>query len=132
MVFLHLPFVEYQICVFQLWKTLEVTYLVLSLVYGTFFLLSTAHPPGSNPLLVKDSLALLVIVYYPKHHDGGLSRVGSVPSLLDKIRQDATIYFLILSTGHIIFLFFELLAPVSNRPVDLRSTTHDKPHTALD
>ena len=132
MVFLNLPFDEYQTCIFQLGKTLEVTYLVLSLVYGTFFLLSTAPPPGSNPLLIKDSLALLIIVYYPKHRDGGLSRVGGVPSLLDKIRQDATIYFLILSTGHAIFLFFELFAPVGNRPVDLRSTAHDKPHIALD
>jgi hypothetical protein len=128
----NLPFDEYRICAFQLWKNKEVIHVVLSLVYGTFFLLFHRPSPTSNPFLVKDALALLIIVYSAKRHNGGLARVGGVPSLLDKIRQDATIYFLVLSTGHLLFLFFEIFAPVSDHPVDLRSAAHDKPHIGFD
>ena len=125
-----LPLPEYQVCSSQLHKNIEMPFLVLSLVYGTFFLVSTAYFPASKPFFAKDALALLIIVYYPMHRDGGLSRGGGggVPSLLQKIRQDATTYFLILSTGHIIFLFFEGFAPVSDHPVDSPSTAHDKTH----
>ena len=49
-----LPFDEYRVCIFQLSEN-TVIYVVLSLVYGTFFLLSTAHPPASNTLIVKDA-----------------------------------------------------------------------------
>jgi hypothetical protein len=112
-----LPFDEYRVCSFQLWKHKEVTYVVLSLVYGTLFLLSPVYPPTSNPFCIKDALALLIIVYSAKRRNGGrgLARVGGVPSLLDKILQDATTYFLVLSTGHFFLLFFELFAPVSER-----------------
>ena len=131
-VFPDLLFDEYRICIFPLWKNSEMIYLVLSLVYGTFFLLSTVHSPTFNPFCVKDALALLIIVYSAKRHDGSLTRIGGVPSLLDKIRQDATTYFLVLSTGHIIFLFFQVFAPVSDHRVDLHSAAHDKPHIGLD
>ena len=127
-----LLFNGYQTCFFQLWKNAEVIYLVLSLVYGTFFPLSTVHPQTSNPFRVKDALALLIIVHSAKRHGRGLTRVGGAPSLLDKIRQDATMYFLVLSTGHLLFLFFQIFAPVSDHRVDLRSAIHDKPHIGLD
>ena len=119
-----LPFDEYQICNFQPWDAGEVTYLALSLVYGTFFLrLSTAHAPASDSFLVKDALALLIVVYSAK---SGGARVYGMPSLLNKILQDATTYFLVLSTGHLLLLFFEVFAPVNDRPVDLCSTAHDQ------
>ena len=38
-----------------------------------------------------------------------------------------TIYFLVLSTGHILFHFFKVFAPVSD-PVNIRSTVHDMLH----
>ena len=118
MVIPDLPFDEYWICTFQLWKNKEVIYVVLSLAYGTPLLSSITHPTVSNPV-VEDALALVIIVYSAKRHDGlGLTRVGGVPNLLDKVRQDATTYFLLLSTGHILFLFFEIFAPVSDHPVD--------------
>ena len=45
--------------------------------------------------------------------------VASGPGLLDKILRDATVYFLVLFTGHLVFIFIELFAPVSGRPPDL-------------
>ena len=42
--FPNLPFYEYRICSFRPWATGEVIYIMLSLVYGTFFPLS-AHTP---------------------------------------------------------------------------------------
>ena len=104
------------------------TYVALSLAYGTLFPSSATHTLASDPFLVKDALALLIIVYSAKHYDGGCTRVDSAPRLLDKILQDATVYFLALSTGHLLLLFFELFAPVSDHPVDLCSTARDKLH----
>ena len=118
------PFDEFQICTFQQWKHKEVIYVALSLAYGMLFLLSTVRLPTSNPFCVIDSLALLIIVYSAKRY-GGLSRDGGVPSLLDKILQDSTTYFLFLSTAHLLLLFFEVFAPVSDHHVDLRSVAHD-------
>ena len=130
MVIPDLPFDEYRICTFQLWKNKEVVHVVLSLAYGTFFPLSAVHPPTSDPSYVKDALALLFIVYTAKRYRG-LTRGGGAPSLLDKILQDATMYFLVLSTGHLLFLFFEIFSSVSDRPVNLCSSTYDKPHTGF-
>ena len=127
MVLPDLPLNEYQICASQPLKHSQTIYAVLSLAYGTFFLFSTVHLPSSNAFCVKDVLALLIIVYSAKRHGGGHARVGGVPSLLDKIRQDATTYFLVLATGHILFLLFEIFAPVSG-PVNLRFTAHDRLH----
>ena len=93
-------------------------YVTLSLVYGALRLLSTAHTPVSNHFLFKDALALLVVAYSAKHR--GRARVGGVPSLLDKIFQDATTYFLVLSTGHLLLVLCEIFAPVSD-PVNLYS-----------
>ena len=83
-------------------------------------------------MFVKDALALFIIVYSAKRHCGGITSVGGVPSLLDKVRQGATVYFLILSTGHILFLLFQIFAPVSDRAADPRSVTHDELHIGFD
>ena len=117
---------EYWACTFQIWGTGEVTYVTLSLAYGKLFPSSTAHTPASDPFLVKDTLALLIIIYSANRHDGGRVCVDGMPSLLEKIFQDATVYFLVLFTGHLLLLLLEIFAPVSNRPVDFRSSAHDK------
>ena len=125
-VFPDIHFDEYRACYFQAWKTGEVIYFTLSFVYGAFFPSSTAHTLVSDPFSVKDTMALLIIVYFAKRRYGGLARVSGVPSLLYKILQDATTYFLVLSTGHLLLLFFEVFPPVSGPPVDSCSTTYDK------
>ena len=115
MVIPDLPFDEYRLCTFQLWKRKEMIFVVLSLVYGTLFLVSAAHPSAFNHFYIIDALALLIIIYSAKRHTGGLTRAGGMPSLLDKIRRDATTYFLVLATGHLLFLCFEVFTPVSDR-----------------
>ena len=109
MVLPDLPFEEYKICTFPQRETGEVIYIVLSLAYGTFFLLSTVRAPTSNSFLVKDALALLIIVYSAKRH----AHAGGVPRLFNKIFRDATTYFLVLSTGHILIVFCDFFTPVS-------------------
>ena len=131
MAFPDLPFDEYRNCAFQSLKHREMAYVALSLAYGTFFLLSIVHPPTSDPFCTKDALALLIIVYSAKRHAGGFARVGGVPNLLDKILRDATTYFLVLSTGHALFLFFEIFAPVSDT-VSMYSTAYDESRTGSD
>ena len=132
MAFPDLPFDGYRICTFQPWNNKELIYIPLSLAYGSSFLLSVNNSLLPNTVLVEDALALLFIVYFVKRHYGGLIRVGGVPSLLKKILQDATMYSFIVSTGHVLFLFFEVFAPVSGRPVDLCSATRDEAHIGFD
>ena len=66
---------------------------------------------------IEDVSAFLIIVFSTKRR--GRTLVASGPGLLDKILQDATAYFLVLFTGHLVFVFFELFASVSGRPPDL-------------
>ena len=59
-------------------------------------------------------------------------RAHGIPSLLDNIVQGATTYFLVIFTGHLLWIFFELLAPVSHRLTGLCSSTHDELHVGTD
>ena len=124
------PFDEYQFCVFQRWRTGEITFNVLSLVYGTSFPSLSIHTTTANPFFIKDTSAFLIVVYSAKYR--GLMRAHGMPSLLDNIVQGATAYFLVIFTGHLLWIFFELLAPVSDRPADLYSSTHDELHIGTD
>ena len=99
------------------------------------YVLSTFHRSSLNiqPPWVEDALAMFIIVYSAKRLDGGLARVVGMPSLLDKILQDATTYFLILSTGHILCFFFEIFAPVSDNRVDFSFCRSPQlPHVGFD
>ena len=81
------------------------------------FSLSGVHVATANPFFVTDTAAFLIIVYSAKHR--GLMRAHGVPSLLDRIVEDATVYFLIMFTGQLLVLFFEFLAPVSDSLINL-------------
>ena len=83
--FPNIPFDEYRTCHFRPWSSSDLIYVTLNLVYGAFFPLPAAHSPAFNPFFVKGVLALLIIVYSAKRRDGGFTRVGGVPGLLDKI-----------------------------------------------
>ena len=67
--------------------------------------------------LAGDCSAFLIIIYSAKRQ--GLVGVHGVPTILDKILQDATMYFLVIFTGHLFVIFFEIFAPVRDLPVDL-------------
>jgi len=85
-----LPFDEYQFCIFQPWLTGEIVYTTLSVVY--------------------DVLAFLVVVYSARNR--GPAHALGAPSLFGKIVQGATMYFLVIFTGHIMS-FLEFFAPPS-------------------
>jgi hypothetical protein len=109
-----LPFEEFQVCFFQRWRTGEIAYTILSLVYGMF-----CSPPSvsksqrHNTPFVLDTSAFLVVVYTARNRRG-FWRPSGVPSIFDNIVQGATTYFLVICTGNLLVIFFELLAPVSD------------------
>ena len=78
----------------------------------------------------KDGSAFLIIVYSARYR--GSMRVHGMRGLIDTIVEDATVYFLLIFTGHILVILFEYAAPVSDHLVDLCSSTHCKFDTAND
>ena len=52
-------------------------------------------------------------------------RAHGVRSLLETIVEDATVYFLSIFAGHLLMIFLEFFAPVSDHLADLCSSTHD-------
>jgi len=87
------------------------------------------HIAMANPLFVKDASAFLIIVNSARNR--GFSRASGVPNLLDKILQEATVYFLAIFTSHLLLIFFEFFAPVSDLSTDLFSSTHDELHIGI-
>ena len=127
MVIPDLPFDQFQFCVFRRWRAGEIAYYALSLLYGMSFPPLGIHIATTNPCFIKDSSAFLVIICSTSKHRG-LLRAHGITSLLDKIVQGATVYFLVIFTGHLLVIFFEFLAPVSDRPADLRYFAHGGLH----
>ena len=127
---LDIPYDGFHFCVFQRWRTGEIAFNVLSLLYGMFFPSFDIHTAATNRSFVKDSSAFLIIIYSTKR--GGRIRPRGIPTLLDNIVQGATTYFLVIFTGHLLLVFFELLAPVSDHPADLCSFTHKQLHIGTD
>lgn len=100
---------------------------MLSLVYGTFrsaFLGSCVTT--TNHLCVEDTSAFLLIALSVKRR--GSDRAPGVPSLIDKILQDATMYFLVIFSTHLLLILFEFFAPVSPFSNGLFPSTHDELH----
>lgn len=58
-----------------------------------------------------DLLVFLIIVWVGRKSAG--FRQSKVPSILDKIIKDATLYFLVIFTSHLLVECFVLFAPVS-------------------
>ena len=88
------------------------------------------HIPAANPLSAKDSLSFFIIAYSARRR--GLAHAQGGSSLLDKILRDATMYFLAIFTGQLLTIFFEIFAPVSDRPTNPRPLTHDESHIGTD
>jgi hypothetical protein len=79
---------------------------------------------------VKDTSAFLIVIYSARHRS--FMRAHGVQSLLDTIVGDATVYFLLIFTGHLLVLLFEFLAPVSDHSANLCSSARDKLHIGND
>ena len=79
---------------------------------------------------VKDALAFLIIVWCAvKRRARG--HLDGMSSLLDKIVRDATTYFLVIFTSHLLLILFEFFAPVSD-VLTLVSSAHDRLHVEVD
>ena len=101
---------------------MEITFTVLSLVYGALFpslyhSTSAWHRPTP---FTEDCVAFLVIAFSARKR--GHVYAPGVPSLLTNIIEGATVYFFVVFAGQLLFIFFELLAPVSELPTDLFSS----------
>jgi len=88
-VFPDVPLEEYQFCIFQRWRTGEVVVTSLTLLY--------------------DTSAFLIIIYSARNRRN--MNFTGVPNLLDNIVQGASMYFLVIFTGHLLLVLFELFAP---------------------
>ena len=49
---------------------------------------------------------------------------AGIPTLLGNIVRGGTVYFLVVFAGQLFFMFFQLLAPVSDLSADSFSSTH--------
>jgi len=107
----QIPFPSYIMCISVGQLSGEIGFIAMSLVYGMEFLMSfisdledtrSDHPP--------DLLTFLVII-----HLAVQSSVRSIPipNILKTIMRDATYYFLVIFTSHIVIIMFLTLAKVS-------------------
>jgi len=99
----------------------------LANVWYVIFLPFSIHITIANTP-VEDGSAFLIIVYAARHRD--TMRVSGMRGLLDTVVGDATVYFLLIFTGHILVILFEFFTPVSDHLVDLCSSTDCKLDTA--
>ena len=110
-----LPFDEFRFCFFQRWQTGEIAYIMLSLVYGTLYFAFRTHNVTTDPIrFVEDGSAFLIVVYSARYGYRHLVRAKSTLSLLDRLLEDTTIYFFAIVTWHLLVIFFELFASVSD------------------
>lgn len=72
---------------------------------------------------VQDTFAFGVIVYSVRRR--GLPRAEGGSTLLDKIVRDATMYFVVIFTSHLLLIIFELFAPVSDFSIYSSSSVPD-------
>ena len=82
-------------------------------------------PPScgiNQPPSIEDCAAFLVIAFSARKW--GRAHAAGVPSLLRNILEGATIYFLVVFAGQLLFIFFQLLAPVGDLSTDSFSSTH--------
>ncbi|KAF9649416.1 hypothetical protein BDM02DRAFT_3128379 [Thelephora ganbajun] len=80
---------SFRLCFFKEIRVQEVTVVSLSLVYD---------------------LLAFVIVIWASRRPGGLGR-SKIPTILDRIVRDATMYFLVIFTSHLVVECFILFAP---------------------
>jgi len=88
--FPDVPLEEFQICIFDRWPHGEIATTAISLTY--------------------DFLAFAIIIRYSRRRDRRGQAYG-MPDLFDRIVKDATIYFLVIFTSHLLLIFFEVFAP---------------------
>ena len=98
-------------CTFKGQVHVEIGITAMTLTYGMELLLSFIDYLGdTHPDHPPDFLAFLVIVYLVVRSN---VRKVPIPSLLKTIVQDATYYFMVIFTSHLVLVFFLAFASVS-------------------
>jgi len=92
--FPDLPFDEFNLCTFSRWRPGEILNTALSLAY--------------------DTLAFSIIIFSVERQH--LALIPGAPNLLEKLVHDATLYFLVIFSSHLLLIFFEFFAP---KPIQL-------------
>jgi len=87
--FPDVPLEPFQLCVFNRWRPGELTSTAFSLLY--------------------DVLAFGIVVHSSRQRSR--ERAYGMPNILDRIVRDATMYFMVIFTSHLLLIFFELFAP---------------------
>ena len=108
--FPEIPLEEYRACAFHQWRPGEIAFTVLSLLHGVFC--PSPHPPcgiDQHPS-IEVCAAFLVIVFSARKRS--LAHAGGVPSILRGIVEGATVYFLMVFAGQLVFIFFELFVGI--------------------
>jgi hypothetical protein len=108
-----IPLDAYHACAFVQPHTLEIAYTNVSLFYGpcvNFLLPSMGSADPTNTLGTLDLLTFGFIIFFARK-----SKVPGfkVPTLLDTIAEDATRYFLVIFTSHLVFVITLNLGRVS-------------------
>ena len=107
----QIPFDSFSLCIYSLPRKIEISYAVISLLYGMAFQNRPCfHMVTPTPFL-EDLLAFLVILRLPGRWT--IQRFG-VPGLLGTIRRDATKYFLVIFTAQLVLVITILFARVSS------------------
>lgn len=126
---LHQPLVQplpdidldpFKICIYRRWKVGELIYYALAMLFGTSSLLSfysAIIPPRrftfniSMRHPITDFLAFSFIAFTAWR--SGMYEYPTMPSLLKTIFRDATRYFILIFSAHILSMLFIFFAPVS-------------------
>ena len=94
-------------CAFVGQPSLAIGFLAMSVVYGAELLLSSTRARSDHP---PDLLAFSVIVYLVVRSN--VNKVP-IPGILKTIVRDATQYFLVIFTSHLVLVMFLAFASVS-------------------
>jgi hypothetical protein len=107
-----IPFDSFRQCVFSRHRRAEVAYTVISLAYGETFQNSPAlRNDHTKPVFWEDLLAFSIILYLAGWWK---NRQFGIPGLLGTILRDATKYFLVIFTAHLVLAMTLLFARVSS------------------
>ena len=118
-----IPLPIFIMCSYTGQLSMDIVFISMSLVYGTkLLLLFIDHLGNTNFDHSADFLAFSVIVYLVVRSN--LKKVP-IPGLFKTIAQDATYYFLVIFTSHLLLMFIFWFANVStSSQSSLLSTTH--------
>jgi hypothetical protein len=99
----------FRICIYERWKLGELIFTNLVIAFGksSIFNLRYDLTPCHG---VIDFFTFLVILTSTRRRE--TSRFPGIPSILDAILRDATVYYALVFVCQLVFEFFLLFAPV--------------------